>query len=71
MTNTQRYNKVIYDIALKRNGITAESEEELTEENWKQLTANANGDERLAYLSVKGYFDEVGSDYLEGEYPED
>lgn len=66
-TLTQKYNNVIMDIAMKRKGITAESKEELTEENWQVLIKNAKGDERLAELSVEGYFDQVGSEYLEEE----
>jgi len=67
-TLTQRYNDVIMDIAMKRNGIVAKSLNELTEDNWKQLYKNANGDETFATLAVKGYFDLVGSEYLECHY---
>lgn len=64
-TLTQKYNNVIMDIAMKRKGITAECKEDLTDENWEVLIKNAGGDERMAQLAVDGYFDEVGSDYLE------
>jgi len=67
-TLTQKYNGVIMDIAMKRNGITAESYDKLTQENWEQLIQNANGDITFAKLAVTGYFDQVGSEYLEETY---
>jgi hypothetical protein len=70
-TLTQKYNDVIMDIAMKRNGIKAESYGKLTQKNWEKLIANANGDITFAKLAVTGYFDSVGSDYLEGHYEED
>ena len=75
---TQRYNKVITDIALGRKGIgthakRVNSPSKLTKANWKVLIDNANGDEKFARLSVHGYFDGVGSDYIEdsSEYEDD
>jgi len=64
-TLTQKYNKVIMDIAMKRKGINADSEADLTEADWKVLIENAGGDKAFAKLSVSGYFDQEGSDYLE------
>lgn len=66
-TLTQRYNWVITDIALKRKGIKAESLDQLTKANWDILIANAHGDVQFANLAVCGYFDQVGSEYLEEE----
>ncbi len=65
MTTTQRYNKVIMDIALSRKGIKANSMDELTKKDWEVLIDNADGDEAVAVLAVRGYFDSVGSEYLE------
>lgn len=69
-TLTQRYNDVVMEIAMKRNGIKAESMEDLTDKDWDHLIKKAEGDRQFAKLAVLGYFDEEGSDYLEGKYPD-
>jgi len=65
LKNSKIYSKVVTDIALKRKGIKAEKESELTKKNWKVLIENAGGDRTIAELSVEGYFNGNGSEALE------
>lgn len=67
MTVTQLYNEIVNNIALKRHGIKAEAIEELTHIDWEVLF-QYNSDKEFVRLCVYGYFDGVGSEYIEANY---